>query len=94
MNSINELRLLSTGPVSLADPGRLAAKAATPGPAAQTAEAVVPTAATPRPAPEAAAPQNSAPGAPGAPEASANATSESARIHQRFARFEAMDYAD
>ncbi len=38
MNSISELRLLTTGPVGLADPGRLAAEAAAPAPAVQAAE--------------------------------------------------------
>ena len=46
MDSISELRLLTTGPVGLADPGRLAAKAAAPASAVQTAE-------TASPAPEA-----------------------------------------
>lgn len=46
MNSISELRLLTTGPVGLADPGRLAARAAAPASAVQAAE-------MPSPAPEA-----------------------------------------
>ena len=41
MNSISELRPLTTGPVGLTNPGRLAAKAAAPASAAQTAEAAV-----------------------------------------------------
>ncbi len=78
MNSISELRLLTTGPVGLADPGRLAAKAAAPASAAQAAEAAVRTAEMPSPAPE----------------AGSNPESRGTQIHRRFARFETMDYAD
>ncbi len=78
MDSISEWRLPTTSPVGLADPGRFAAKAAAPASAVQTAEAAVRTAEGPRPVPETAA----------------NAKPSSAEIHRRFARFEAMDYAD
>ena len=82
MNSISELRLLTTAPVGLADPGRLAAKAAAPASAAQTAptaiQAAVRTAEMANPAPE----------------AGSNPESRSTQIHRRFARFETMDYAD
>ncbi len=78
MDSISESRLLTTSPVGLADPGRFAAKAAAPASAVQTAEAAVRTAEAPRPVPETAA----------------NAKPSSGEIHRRFARFEAMDYAD
>ncbi len=78
MNSISELRLLTTGPVGLADPGRLAATAAAPASAAQTAEPAVRTA-------EMASP---------APEAGSNPESRGTQIHRRFARFETLDYAD
>ncbi len=78
MDSISELRLLTTGPVGLADPGRLAAKAAAPASTAQTAEAAIQAAELPSPAPE----------------AGSNPESRGTQIHQRFARFETMDYAD
>lgn len=78
MNSISELRLLTTGPVGLAAPGRRAAKAAAPASAAQTAAAAVQTAEKPNPAPE----------------AGSNPESRGSEIHRRFARFETMDYAD
>ena len=78
MNSLSELRLLTTGPVGLAAPSRLAGKAAAPESAAPTAAAAVQTAEKPNPAPE----------------AGSKPESRGSEIHRRFARFDTMDYAD